>query len=135
MKRCAERAEERVEWLLSLEDQPFSLNTHYLASYKSKFLSYYKGARQKGESAMVMKTIQDYVPGSTTTSRNSNSQAPTGVAKILVGLAEIGMSGVNPEDLAKLLPPDQMEPALVIMADVRAYFQGWFCMPFCLRLY
>jgi hypothetical protein len=48
----------------------------------------------------------------------------TGMAKILAGLAELGVVGVKPEDIPKLLPPDQMEPALVIMADVRAYFQG-----------
>ena len=45
-------------------------------------------------------------------------------AKVLSGLAELGISGVTEEDLPKLLPPDRMEPALVIMADVRAYFQG-----------
>lgn len=50
-------------------------------------------------------------------------------AKVLSGLAELGMHGVTEEDLPKLLPPDRMEPALVIMADVRAYFQGR-CPPF-----
>ena len=53
----------------------------------------------------------------------STSQ-PTGIAKVMAGLAEIGMSSVEPEDLPRLFPSDSMEPALVIMAEVRAYFQG-----------
>ena len=56
--------------------------------------------------------------------RTSNTSQPTGIAKIMAGLAEVGMSGIKPEELPKLLPSDNMEPALVIMADVRAYFQG-----------
>ncbi len=32
---------------MRLEDVPFSLNTHYLADYKDKFLAHYKGAREK----------------------------------------------------------------------------------------
>lgn len=44
--------------------------------------------------------------------------------KVLSGLAELGMSGITEADLPKLLPSDRMEPALGIMADVRAYFQG-----------
>jgi len=33
------------------------------------------------------------------------------------------MSGLKAQDLMKLLPPDQYDPALNIMATVRAYFQ------------
>ncbi|KAF8885931.1 hypothetical protein BD779DRAFT_643686 [Infundibulicybe gibba] len=35
----------------------------------------------------------------------------------------MGILDVKPEELAKLLPSDEMGPALSIMADVRAYFQ------------
>ncbi|KAF8959975.1 P-loop containing nucleoside triphosphate hydrolase protein [Flammula alnicola] len=130
MKRCLDRAEERIEWLLQLEDLPFSLNTHYLADYKSKFLSHYRGAREKYERADLIHAIQQYQKPSASTSNatisaraNSVPSQPTGIAKVLAGLAEIGMTGVKAEDLPKLLPPDRMEPALIIMADVRAYFQ------------
>ena len=34
------------------------------------------------------------------------------------------MSGIKAEELPRLFPSDSMEPALMIMADVRAYFQG-----------
>ena len=53
----------------------------------------------------------------------STSQV-NGITKIMSGLAEIGMTGIEPEHLPRLLPSDRMEPALVIMAEVRAYFQG-----------
>ena len=59
-----------------------------------------------------------------TDSRPLGPVEPTGIAKVLAGLAEIGMMGVKADDLPKLLPPDRMAPALEIMADVQAYFQG-----------
>lgn len=130
MKKCLERTEERIIWLIKLEELPFSLNTHYLSDYRSKFLSHYRAAREKYECKNVIDAIKSYneqsqQPVTFTTNRNGSVvPPPTGIGKVLAGLAEIGMSGVNAHDLAKLLPPDPMEPALNIMADVRAYFQG-----------
>lgn len=131
MKRCLEQAQERVEWLLHLEQSPFSLNTHYLADYKSKFITHYKSAREKYEQADLMRTIKNYKsnPSSSmitgfTGNRNSPVAQPTGIAKVLASLTEVGIVGIKAEDLSKLLPPDRMEPAFGIMADVRAYFQG-----------
>ena len=76
-----------------------------------------------------MSTIQSYKSSVSSNAifgspRSSNTSQPTGIAKIMAGLAEIGMSGVKPEELPRLFPSDSMEPALVIMAEVRAYFQG-----------
>jgi len=120
--------QERVAWVLALEDRPFSLNTHYLANYRAKFLAYYKGAREQDRNADLMSAIQGYsppVPSSIFRTKPGYMEpSPTGIARVLAGLVEIGIHGVKPEDLAKLIPPDGMEPALVIMADVRAYFQG-----------
>ncbi|KAF7304101.1 hypothetical protein MIND_00641600 [Mycena indigotica] len=45
------------------------------------------------------------------------------ISSVLGQLASLGLPGVAAADLAKLLPSDKMEPALEIMADVRAYFQ------------
>ena len=115
-----------MSWLFELEDWPFSLNTHYLADYKSKFLAHYKGTRQKYERVDVMGAIESYnshdpddasLPSSMKTKMD-------GIAKIMSGLADIGMTGIAPEHLPRLLPSDSMEPALEIMAEVRAYFQG-----------
>ena len=92
-------------------------------------MAHYKGNREKYEQIDIMDAIQSY----RTSRRNqvvnpsasgSSTPQPTGIAKVMAGLAEIGMTGIKPEDLPKLLSSDSMEPALMIMAEVRAYFQG-----------
>jgi hypothetical protein len=120
------RTQERLTWILALEDRPFSLNTHYLADYRDKFLAYYRGAREQDRNPGLMSAIRAYSPPIPTGLRTSGhpEPSPVGIAKILAGLVEIGIIGVKPEDLPKVIPLDGMEPALVIMADVRAYFQG-----------
>jgi hypothetical protein len=98
------------------------------------YRDYYKGAREQDRNTTLMSAIQAYSPSAPSTSSGLRGRPslipespPTGVAKVLAGLAEIGIYA-KPEDLAKLIPPDAMEPALVIMADVCAYFQGTFLL-------
>lgn len=122
ISQCLAHAQDRISWLVALEDRPFTLNTHYLSDYRSKFFAHYKSSRQSDENTELMKTVQSYSPPITT---GFGTQV-TGIAKVIAGLAEMGMTGIRPEDLPKLLPSDKMEPALAIMADVRAYFQGKF---------
>jgi hypothetical protein len=104
------------------------MNDHYLADYKSKFLAHYKGARESCQQPDLMKTIQSFPSSQAQALAQATRQGyvsqPTGIAKVIASLAELGLSGVRAEDLAKLLPSDKMEPALEIMAGVRAYFQG-----------
>ena len=117
LKSCFARTEQRINWLVDLEDTPFSLNTHYLSDYKEKFLTFYRGVRNKGNHKDIMNYIDTYAPP-------KNSSNSYGISKVMSGLAEIGLIGVQARDLAKLFKIDDMEPALEIMADVRAYFQG-----------
>ena len=35
-----------IEWLIELEDPPFTLNDHYFSSGREKFLAQYRGERQ-----------------------------------------------------------------------------------------
>ncbi len=121
LKLQLQRTEEKVDWLYSLEDLPFTLNTHYLADYNAKFFAYYKGARQRASSGDVISKLQGLQSGVGTTSVQYTT---TNITNAISALAAIGIEGVKANDLAKLLPPDQMEPALSIMAEVRAYFQG-----------
>ncbi|KAJ2922809.1 hypothetical protein H1R20_g14301, partial [Candolleomyces eurysporus] len=135
LNKCFERAEDRIEWLLDLEDIPFTLNHHYLSDYKEKFLAYYKAAREEATRNNIATQIKAFEQrsiepssafvASPTKARYGSSQAaePTGVAKVLTGLAEMGITGMKPEDVYKILPLDTMAPAINIMADVRAYFQ------------
>ena len=115
----------RVEWLLDVEKQPLTLNSHYYADYRDKFLSYYRGCRRTDHDGTLMSKLEDYKPyqkSKTVVTLPTEFQLST--AKVLSGLAELGIHGIKPTDLPKLLPSDPMEPALHIMASVRAYFQG-----------
>ena len=114
---ATKRAKEKVDWLLELEKAPTTLNVHYYSYYKGKFLAYYKGCRDEGELTRKLQTYKAPVhPNGTTSFQQS-------IYKALGGLNEAGIV-VQPSDLPKLLPDDPMEPALKIMAGVRAYFQG-----------
>ncbi|KAI0067582.1 hypothetical protein BV25DRAFT_835648 [Artomyces pyxidatus] len=122
IKKLQELTRDRLLWLLELEIRPFTLNVHYLADYKEKFLTYYKGCRQKDENGSLMKALEAYRPY-TGTHRSSMTEIQAGMAKVMAGLGEIGITGTQPTDLPKLLPVDPYDPALDIMASVRAYFQ------------
>ncbi|KAJ7452986.1 P-loop containing nucleoside triphosphate hydrolase protein [Mycena galericulata] len=125
MKKRAEDAQSLISQLIALEeDGPLTLNEHYLADYKAKFMSYYKGAREKAQNPVLASAIEAYRPDQGHPVDRYGDQLPlVGIAQVLSSLASIGLSGVNAEDLVKLLPPDRMDPALNIMSDVRAYFQ------------
>ncbi|KAG6897505.1 hypothetical protein C0992_000935 [Termitomyces sp. T32_za158] len=126
LNKCMQNAEERIDWLMKIEQRPFSLNTHYFTDYKEKFLTHYRTAREKGRNSKLTSSIEQYkqVPGpSPQHHKNSYLEPPSGVSKALASLVEIGITGVKPEALAKLMESDGMDPALNIMADVRAYFQ------------
>ncbi|KAJ6598572.1 P-loop containing nucleoside triphosphate hydrolase protein [Mycena sp. CBHHK59/15] len=67
MKERADVAQSLIEKLIRLEiDGPLTLNEHYLANYKGKFLSYYKGAREKAQNPVLARAIADFAPGETT---------------------------------------------------------------------
>jgi hypothetical protein len=110
LQKRHEAALRYIDWLVSLENHPFTSNTHYFCDYRDKFLGYYKGKRQEVKNPKLLH--QALV----------NGVGPE-IQAALTTLAAIGLS-VKMEDLPRLLPPDDMEPALNIMAEVRAYFQG-----------
>lgn len=121
LDKVAKQAREKINWLLELEKAPTTLNVHYYSDYKIKFLGYYKGCRDREE---LTTKLQNYRAPTTIHANPHNGQAfHQGIQKALTGLTEIGLS-VQVGDLPKLLPVDPMEPALLIMAGVRAYFQG-----------
>ncbi|KAF5317369.1 hypothetical protein D9611_003615 [Ephemerocybe angulata] len=117
LSECFSRAEARIKWFIQVEGLPFTLNQHYLSDYKDKFLAYYKGAREELR-GNIYEQINQYKQSS-----NSDPENVHGVSKVLTGLTEMGIAGREPEDIYNILPPDEMTPAIVIMADVRAYFQ------------
>lgn len=114
LEEASKRAREKIQWLHSLEGHPNTLNTHYFADYKDKFLIYYRDAR--GDNSLV-----ERLQLGRGTERPHHQEAS--LRKVLTGLNELGISAQE-TDLPRLLPPDPMEAALNIMAGVRAYFQG-----------
>ncbi|KAH8818782.1 P-loop containing nucleoside triphosphate hydrolase protein [Flagelloscypha sp. PMI_526] len=120
--KCFKQCVTQIEWVHSLEDRPFTLNEHYLNDYKVKFKTKYSVERQtRLGSSKFLDAVQTYKP----LAYNSYGAQPTatGIHKIIEGFTEVGQSVVA-SDLPKILPwSDPMEPALNIMADVRAYFQ------------
>ncbi|KAH7929544.1 hypothetical protein BV22DRAFT_1102356 [Leucogyrophana mollusca] len=116
LDRAAATTKEKIEWLLQLEKSPTTLNDHYYSDYKDKFLSFYKGLLRGGDD--LSKKLEDYKAPTS----NYSSPFQIAVAKVTSGLSEMGITA-KPTDIPKMLPIDPMEPALAIMAGVRAYFQ------------
>ncbi|KAJ7064490.1 P-loop containing nucleoside triphosphate hydrolase protein [Mycena amicta] len=119
LKKRTDAAHELVSTLIKLEmPAPMTLNEHYLADYRQKYLARYRAAREKASNNTFATQIENHQPPSP-----SALASPSTIDSILGHFASIGLSGLKAEDFAKLLPTDKMGPALEIMADVRAYFQ------------
>jgi hypothetical protein len=120
VSKCYERTLRYIKWNLRCEVGVFTLNQYYFQDYKTKFLTHYRGSRQRGLQKSLIETLEDHC--------NSAAQLVEGidqrpVTKVLTGLSELGVqAGVM--DIPKMMETDPYEPALEIMASVRAYFQG-----------
>lgn len=124
--QCRESADAQVRFLLDIENnQTFTTNTHYFASYKEKFTTYYKAARKdrKGESSF----IKDLNRG-----LGAGTDFSTNLAEAIAYLTKLGLS-VKPDDVGKLIEPDMDEDVIDIMAEVRAYYQGTSMQLICFR--
>ncbi len=119
----AEQTLARIRWFIALETRPRTLNEAYYSDYHARFLSHYKGWRP------IEAEADDDNPRASLTSRlrdHSLEDFQESVNEVLAGLTSMGIHGTKSGDLAKLLPPDPYDPAVEIMASVRAYFQGTF---------
>ena len=103
-----------------IEELPFTQNEDYFLNYKTKLLGRYRTLlrESRGQKGLV-ESLDGYQPD-----RAVNNVFWSEINVILSKLAAQGITGVQASDLAKLLPGDPMDPALEIMAEVRAYFQG-----------
>ena len=120
---------ERVAWLLELEKRPRTWNTPSYNHFHDKFFAYYRGGRRSDGQTTLMRKLESYAKSHSTANINGKSvpvdstDFARSMARVLSGLTEVGIP-CKPVDLPKLLPSDPYEPALHIMATVRAYFQG-----------
>ncbi|KAI0705266.1 P-loop containing nucleoside triphosphate hydrolase protein [Cerioporus squamosus] len=110
----------RIKWFMALEKHPRTLNEPYYLDYRSRFLSHYKGWRPKDDQprSSLTSRINAAFSGDTAEPDLQND-----INQILSGFSKIGLHAMQPNDLAKLLPPDPYDAAIDIMASVRAYFQ------------
>jgi len=133
LDRAAIQAKAKIEWLLSLEQVPATLNTHYFSDYKDKFLAFYRARRSNNDLMSKLKQAETTTQIQSTSMQqspnkrmaafgSSETSQREAIYKALSALSELGIQ-VKATDLAKLSPPDPMEQALHIMASVRGYFQ------------
>jgi hypothetical protein len=113
IEKCADTAAQHIVSLLDEEEEPFTVNEHYFGDYRSKFLQYYKDARQKAKSQFI-RNLEN----------SDDGDIMVAMRETLCSLTRMGLEATDASSLANLLPPDPMDPAIEIMADVRAYFQG-----------
>ena len=113
IEKCADAAAQHIDSLLEEELEPFTMNEHYFMEYRSKFLAHYKEARLKAKSQFI-RNLENSDDGDMMRAMN----------EALSSLTRMGLEAANASTLANLLPSDPMDPAIGIMAEVRAYFQG-----------
>lgn len=116
-----------IEKLCDIESIPWTQNYHYYFSNRDKFSKLYQSVYRvsRGEQS-VLRTLTAFDSNPTTDSNaTSDSRIVELTKQILSGYAGLGIHGVKADDFVKLRPADhELTPALEIMADVRAYFQG-----------
>ncbi|KAF8868930.1 P-loop containing nucleoside triphosphate hydrolase protein [Mucidula mucida] len=118
LKDQLKKTTEKVVWLHSLEDLPFTLNNHYLSDYARKFLSRYTGHRQRHLHGHVAQLERYKPPSPQSEEPSSNHQ----IKAVLTNLVALGFPAPKPVDLYRVLPPDEMEIALDIMANMPNVF-------------
>ncbi|KAI0657630.1 P-loop containing nucleoside triphosphate hydrolase protein [Cubamyces menziesii] len=108
---------DQLQLFLALEKRPKTLSEPYYSDYREKFISHYKSCRPKADQPRetFASKLQSYMDPQSDMSKYMN--------RVLNGLTDIGLPGMTPNDLAKLLPADPHDTAIDIMAGVRAYFQ------------
>jgi len=101
--------------------QPYTQNQEYYDTSRRKLYLRYKTLYQQSQPSGVAQGFIDLLQSKATAGGFIDSPDLIGV---LDGLARLGLPLLQPMDLTALLPTDEFDPALLVMADVRAYFQG-----------
>lgn len=113
LEKCADAASQHIDDLVEQEQEPFTMNQYLYLEYRSNFFTHYKGARLREKSDFI-KNLEG----------SSDRGVKEALKEAITALTKLGLEATNASSLAKLLPLDPMEPAIGIMASVRAYFQG-----------
>ncbi|KIO31592.1 hypothetical protein M407DRAFT_19341 [Tulasnella calospora MUT 4182] len=120
--KCAQATTKKIEGLFQSECSPYTQNDEFFIAYKTKMLTRYKIIHQELEGKSTLVTgLKGYDPNNSYSVNNNHSQW-TYLNQAIAYLQNFGMT-VKAEDFIALLPQHDMNPALDIMAEVRAYFQ------------
>jgi len=136
IQECAKQAMDGLQLAVARETEfVYTQNTHYLDAYKTKYLAHYRDARTRNvpspppppstprphvSIAPYFHGYEDECPCEESETAPSSS---VGDVLNLLRRYDSAYANVTASDLPKLLPGDGMEPAIDIMAEVRAYFQ------------
>jgi vacuolar protein sorting-associated protein 1 len=124
-----EKALQNLKRILELEHAPlFTQNDHYLEDSRRKWLTHYRDARMRESPFTFSCPVASKAPASDS-SDEEDQEVFAGIKQAsleqsaLQSLAKRGYCGIKREDLKRLHPHENFDDELVVMADVRAYFQ------------
>ncbi|KAJ3559503.1 hypothetical protein NM688_g304 [Phlebia brevispora] len=101
VERCRSDTLKRIDWMLKLENPPYTENDHYYSRYHEEYMTRYKKARQGPTLPAV---------------------TPEAVNEALAALVKIGHAGILEDHLSRLYGADAYERELDVMAGTSAYF-------------
>ncbi|KAG8898578.1 hypothetical protein FRB99_007344 [Tulasnella sp. 403] len=112
---------DKIEGLCRTEDEPYTQNEHYFFYFQSKLLQRYRliHRRSLGQGDLFT-ALKTYDPAASLYGIDDRWDC---INNVITNLSRLGIHNVVAEDLAKMFRKEDMEPALEIMAEVRAYFQ------------
>src|SRR5712671_4737201 len=94
LEQCYKETSKRVKFLLEVEREPSTKNTHYFKDYRRKFLCFYTGLYHKDSNDHFIERVQ----GRTYRS----SEFIEALETIMSNLPKIGLRNVKPLELAIL---------------------------------
>lgn len=117
IERSRAKTLDRIQWMLELENPPFTNNDHYFSSYRDKYLVKYKKARVSNIVQLVQATEVD-MPLQAPKGGHAD---PEDISELQGLLARLGYPS-DEHALARLHGPDKYEEELIVMAETSAYF-------------
>jgi vacuolar protein sorting-associated protein 1 len=124
-----EKALQELKRILELEHAPlFTQNDHYFEDSRRKWLAHYRDARARPSRFTFSwpATVTSPVPPASDDEDQevfASRKRASMEQSALQSLVSRGYCGIKREDLKRLHPHENFDDELIVMADVRAYFQ------------
>ncbi|KAG9043508.1 hypothetical protein FS837_009468 [Tulasnella sp. UAMH 9824] len=120
--KCAAMTKAKIDGLVRGECEPYTQNDEYFLAYKTRMLTRYKIIHQELQGkANLVTALQAYNPNNNSSTGNTSQW--NYLTNAISNLSNFGIH-IKAEDFVMLLPQHDLTPALDMMAEVRAYFQG-----------